>query len=427
MVSAERPRPAGCGSSISAPCSFDQVPDPENYAFWEGPSLRELAEAKKRKIETYPYIIVGQRELTNLKNEPKSYEDVIDALRREPARLKPGCPSWEAVKMAVETSGLQDPRGRWVHLFRSSEWGGQSMTFPLNPSPFLPSCAERPSVADASLRNVALLLQQYPGLSGIYVDSLASWGSYYNHRREHFAAARAPLAHDPVGRPCIPNWMPHVDFLHAMHRRIGDRLVFGNGIRPGRAFCAFACDILGVETAMDDLRQRTNLDFYRAVGGRKPFLFLFCHAKDEIPRAIAEEYVQRFVAMGLSPEVRSHPWGRYKRRNADLLARFVPLYRRLDLAGWEPVTHARLDHESVWLERFGRHAPDLYFTVYNPDEKAVQVRLSIDRQALGLPNGSGLVELVKGDKLPARATVALPPHSLRVVQAIKQSSGRCSD
>ena len=71
-----------------------------------------------------------------------------------------------------------------------SEWGGQSMTFPLNPSPFLPSCAERPSVADASLRNVALLLQQYPGLSGIYVDSLASWGSYYNHRREHFAAAR---------------------------------------------------------------------------------------------------------------------------------------------------------------------------------------------------------------------------------------------
>ena len=45
---------------------------------------------------------------------------MIDALRREPARLKPGCPSWEAVKMAVETSGLQDPRGRWVHLFRTA-------------------------------------------------------------------------------------------------------------------------------------------------------------------------------------------------------------------------------------------------------------------------------------------------------------------
>jgi hypothetical protein len=278
-------------------------------------------------------------------------------------------------------------------------------------------------VADTSLGEVARLLHQYPSLSGIYVDSLASWGSYYNYRREHFAAARALLAHDPAGRPCIPNWMPHVDFLRALSGQIGGRLVFGNGIRPGRAFCAFACDILGVETSMDDLQHRTNLDFYRAVGGSKPFLFLFCYAKDEIPRAIAEEYVQRFVAMGLSPEVRSQPWGRYKQRDADLLARFMPLYRRLDLAGWEPVTHARLDHESVWLERFGRHAPDLYFTVYNPDDKAVQVRLSVDRRALGLPSSSGLVELVKGDKLPADATVALPPHSLRVVQPVKQSSG----
>jgi len=390
--------------------SFTQVPDPENYAFWEGPRLNELDKALAHKIENYPYIIVGQREITYLKNKPTGYNDVLAALKQEPARDAPGKRTkeyggtWTEVKSFVENSGLHDPQGRWVHTLRHTDWGGNSITFPMNPNPFLP----RRTVASAVLADVEKLLKEHPSLAGIYVDSLASWGSYYNHRREHFSAVRAPLSHDDNGRVCIPNWISHIDFLRELRRRIGGRLVFGNGIRQGRAFCAFECDILGVETSGGDLRHRRNLDFYRTVAGAKPSLFLFYSSKD-IPRATAEEYVQRFIAMGLSPEVKGKPWGCNKKRDADLLAKFVPLYRRLDLAGWQPVTHATVEPRTLWLERFGVKPPELYFTIYNPTDKPLNARLTLDRRALAIPPNVTMNELVAG-------AFALPPKTLRVVQ-----------
>ncbi|MBI5684142.1 MAG: hypothetical protein HZC54_03585 [Verrucomicrobia bacterium] len=392
--------------------SFKQVPDPENYAFWEGPRLKELDQALAHKIENYPYIIVGQREITHLKNKLSGYDDVLAALKQEPARDTPPRQTkewggnWADVKSFVESCGLHDAQGRWVHQLRSTEWGGNSITFPLNPSPLLPGR----TVSSTVLSEVEATLKDYPRLAGIYVDSLASWGSFYNHRREHFAAVRAPLSQDDAGRVCIPNWMPHVDFLRELRRRIGGRLVFGNGIRPGRAFCAFECDILGVETAVGDLRHRRNLDFYRTVGGAKPFLFLFYSPKD-IPRATAEEYVQRFIAMGLSPEVKGEPWGRNKKRDADLLAKFLPIYRRLDLASWQPVTHAMVEPRTLWLERFGTKPPDLYFTLYNPTDEPLNARLTLDHRALALTAKAEMKELVTGGE-----ALAVPPKSLRVVQ-----------
>ncbi len=375
--------------------SFSQVPDPENYAFWEGPRLNELDQALAQNIENYPYVIVGQREITHLREKPAGYKDVLAALQREPERDPPAkrtkeySGTWAAVKAFVEASGLHDAQGRWIYRLRNTQWGGNSITFPMNPSPFV----RGRTVASAVLAEVRQLLDKYPALAGIYVDSLASWGSFDNLRREHFAAARAPLSHDDAGRVCIPNWMPHIDFLRELRRQIGTRLVFGNGLRQGRAFCAFECDILGVETSAYDLKHRQNLDFYRTVAGAKPSLFLFYSPKD-IPRAMAEEYVQRFIAMGLSPEVKGSPWGRNKKRDADLIARFVPIYRRLDLAGWQPVTHATVEPRTLWLERFGAKPPDLYFTLYNPTDKPLDARLRLDHQALALTAETTIKELV---------------------------------
>jgi hypothetical protein len=393
--------------------NFDEVPDVENYAFWEGPLLKQLDKALAHKIENYPYIIVGQREITYLKEKPASYDDVVAVLTQEPARTKKTKWTWADVKALVENSGLHDAQGHWVHQLRSTEWGGNSITFPLNPSPFLPGR----TVSSTVLAEVETMLKEYPSLAGIYVDSLASWGSFYNYRREHFAAARAPLSHDDNGRVCIPNWMPHVDFLRELRRRTGGRLVFGNGIRPGRAFCGFECDIFGVETATADLRQRNNLDFYRTIAGTKPSLFLFYPPKDEMQRPQVEEYVQRFVALGLSPEVSTVPFGRYKQRDADLFAKFLPIYRRLDLAGWQPVTHATVEPSTLWLERFGTKPPELYFTVYNPTDKPLDARLALDRRALALTPKAATKELVAGGD-PSIGALTIPPKALRVVQIV---------
>ena len=71
--------------------------------------------------------------------------------------------------------------------------------------------------------------------------------------------------------------MPHVDFLRELRRRIGGRLVFANGARPGRAFCAFELDILGLEPSLPDLSSRTQMDCLRSLAGPKPAVCLLSY------------------------------------------------------------------------------------------------------------------------------------------------------
>ncbi|MBM3889410.1 MAG: hypothetical protein FJ388_09820 [Verrucomicrobia bacterium] len=132
---------------------------------------------------------------------------------------------------------------------------------------------------------------------------------------------------------------------------------------------------------------------------------------------MTKQYVQRFIALGLAPEMRRVPWPRYKKRDSDLYARFMPIYRRLDRAGWHPVTHATATPDEIWVERFGTRPPELYFTLYNPTAKPVETRLCIDRESLGISANAALREIVETRENLSRAQpFALPSHGLRVVQ-----------
>ncbi|MBI5395544.1 MAG: hypothetical protein HZA91_09640 [Verrucomicrobia bacterium] len=404
---------------VSMP-SLKDVNDPENYAFWQATRLSETKMAQAVGLEVYPYTIVGQREICYLKQKPAGYEGVLAALTTKPETTRKGRYPWEEVKPVVESSGLLDPNGRRVYRLRQTEWGGDSISFPVNPSPHLPVSAGHPTVASHTFAEVERVLREHPEIAGFFVDSLAMWGSYENYRRDHYAAVRAPLTHDAAGRVCLPNWMPHVDYLKELHRRIGPRLVFANGVRPGRAFCAFECDILGVENSLRELESRTQMDFLRVMAGPNPALCLLNHQGDQVTRAVAEEYVQRFIALGLAPEMRRVPWPLYKQRDADLYARFMPVYRRLDRAGWQPVTHATVAPGGIWVERFGTRPPELYFTLYNPTSTNAQARLTINRDVLNIPASASLRELVESrEKLNLAEPLALPPHSLRIVQFVE--------
>jgi len=395
---------------VSLP-SLKNVTDPENYAFWQATRLAETPLAIKMGMEVYPYTIVGQREIGYIKQKVTSYDDVMSVLARKPEATRKSRYTWEEVKPLVESSGLRDANGKLVYRLRQTEWAGNSVSFPVNPSPYLPTSDAVPTVASHTFAEVERALRDHPELHGFYVDSLAMWGSYENYRRDHFAAVRAPLAHDARGHVCLPNWMPHVDYLRELHRRIGTRLVFANGARPGRAFCAFELDILGMEPSPRDLESRTQIDFLRSVAGPKPAVCLLDYPEEGLSRPQAEEYIQRFVALGLAPEMRRVPWPRYKERDADLYARFLPVCRRLDRAGWQPVTHATATGD-VWIERFGTRPPNLYFTLYNPKPAPVETRLSLDRDALAIGANVSLREIVENQ---AMSDLVLPPHTLRVI------------
>src|SRR5439155_25702795 len=52
--------------------------------------------------------------------------------------------------------------------------------------------------------------------------------------------------------------------------------------------------------------------------------------------------------------------------NAAAWARYAPIFRELDEAGWRPITDARSSEPDVWIERFGSLAEhDLHFTIRN--------------------------------------------------------------
>lgn len=399
---------------VSAP-SLRDVSDPQTYAFWQATRLAEVPVAFQLGMEAYPYTIPGQREIGYIKKRISGYDDVLRVLSEKPDRAHRSRYTWEEVLPLVESSGLRGCDGRWLYRLRETDWAGNSVTFPVNPSPFLPSSSEKPSVAEHTLAEVDRAIRDHSGVHGFFVDSLAMWGSYENFRRDHFAAARSPLTYDAGGRVCLPNWMPHVDYLRELHRRIAPRLVFGNGPRPGRAFCAFELDVLGVEFSPRDLESRHQMDFLRCVAGPKPALGLFDYPERGLTREQMEVYVRRCVALGIGPETRHIPWPDYKERDADLLAKFLPLYRRLDLAGWQPVTHAVAESSSLWLERFGTKPPELYFTLYNPGSQLQTASVKVDRQALDLASRLAVREWVEGGEVDL-GSMSVPAKGLRVLQ-----------
>ncbi len=76
-----------------------------------------------------------------------------------------------------------------------------------------------------------------------------------------------------------------------------------------------------------------------------------------------------------------------------LYRQYVPAIEELSKAGWEPVPYATADG-GVIVERFGGAAGgELHFTLRNYADKPVETLLRPGWQALGCPDGDGLVML----------------------------------
>jgi hypothetical protein len=136
--------------------------------------------------------------------------------------------------------------------------------------------------------------------------------------------------------------------------------------------------------------------FFRSMAARRPFWTLLNDNYDD-PGAI-ERYFQRSLFYGIFPSMfhlhdGSSPWywarPAYYDRDRALFRQYLPLIRRLDNAGWEPVPHATADPETVRLERFGNAATgNLAFTLHNTMQREQRVRITLhlrDLQIAGLP------------------------------------------
>lgn len=388
---------------------FD-LPDPENYAFHEGgPDGWEYDE--EHGIYTCPYIIPGQREITRLEELPRSPAEALRLFEKwsaEPDERRAGR-GW-GNKDIIENSMLHDANGDPHVVIRDTDWGGKSITFPLNANPWLFEGEEKETVGRTLLDFVAAQQDEIPALDGTYVDSLGAWGNFDNFRREHFSAERVPLSYDNLtGRPIIPNRFTLLEFLYELGDLLHERgkLLFANGVHPNRRFHAMNLDILGVEG-------HGRLDQKRTMAGSKPFLLLIYRIEND--PAEMERWFNRCTAWGIWPSFGNMAVFNTPEKYAPVLAlnnRYVPALRTITAAGWQPVTHATAP-EGVIMERWGTGADAaFYLTLFSED--ATKATVAIDTAALGIGGELLVRDLLSDEQFTcSRGRMTLPLRAQRV-------------
>lgn len=430
-----------------------------------------IARDTKAGIPMFPYTIVGQREIKSLPALPRTYVDAAKVLENwQPPTGQKLTKEDVSAEMAarlkdeIESSACTIPDGRYALVVRNTNWGGNSVTFKINPNPALFEGEGRATVGGDTLKLVRQWLGEQPKFAGVYVDSLgANWPATLNYRKDHFAWARFPLTMDPAGKVALHNDISHYEFLDALRTllRSSDRYLFGNGIyayrsrvpraakvevqtfdnqlnefadggappehwrpgaRLGRFFDAALLDVAGSEAGVNANVARCQ--DARVFMGQKPYAFLNYQWEDatkveellnkSLSYAIFATSSRNFMT-GVEYEHNEHGYYRDKK----LIDWFVPLARTLSRAGWEPVRHAEITGRQVICERYGDGAK-FYYAIYNDLATAQSCTIHLDAAALHLAAGDLQIrEIARDSKLAVnadRATLELQPKKTYILE-----------
>jgi len=160
------------------------------------------------------------------------------------------------------------------------------------------------------------------------------------------------------------------------------------------------------------------LNYYRTLAYQRPYGLLMNTDFNYLTHDLVERYFQICLFYGIYPSMFSHDaatdpyWENptLYERDRPLFQRYIPLIRRLNAAGWQPVTLATLARPDVYIERFGTW-PDLFWTLRNTLATPAEFEVRLEAAALGLPSAP-----MAADALLAGVHYSLsPPAALRVL------------
>jgi hypothetical protein len=439
-----------------------------------------IARDAKHGIASFPYMIVGQREIKFLPALPKDYDEamavyakwsVADHAGHDLTKENAASQGDIHLKEEVETSACKTRDGKYCTVLRNTPWGGNSISFKMNPNPDLFQDQRHPNVGSYALDLVERWMKEHPQYAGSFVDSLgANWPAVLNYRKDHFPYARYPLTVDPQGRVALQNVISHYEYIETLRARMRaeGRLVLANGVyaykskgaptrrverqaldkklnefaaegapaehyRPGAKLGRFFCAAL-LDAASSEAGVRANVERCKDVRvfmGKKHYAFLNYSWEDG---SQVEEFVNKSLCYGIfaststnfftGVQYENHPQG-YP-RDKPLLDWYVPLVRRLSRAGWEPVRYAAVDDKDICCERFGS-GDTVYFTLYNDGTTKRACTLEVELRSLGLAEGTAtFAEIARQAPLtrPKANSVALElePKRTYVIELAKRGS-----
>ncbi|MHB1196386.1 MAG: hypothetical protein ACYC0A_06060 [Lutibacter sp.] len=101
--------------------------------------------------------------------------------------------------------------------------------------------------------------------------------------------------------------------------------------------------------------------------------------------------------------------------------KYIPIIKQIAGAGWEPVTEAVTNVESVRIERFGDDK-ELFFTVRNNGNKDVQCVVSLNLEQLKIFRKFSATELVGGQPIKVdknKLHITIPVNRTQVIQILQ--------
>jgi hypothetical protein len=338
--------------------------------------------------------------------DPAAYDQVIGILR---GKLNNAIAGDGPRAQAALSSGFFDAAGKYVYRgFGPGEvpWcpgASGCALFLLNGDPAI-SDPQYP-INKANLDWSADAQATYattPALDGEYIDSVQSTFARFqlDQRPSHLATAGQPLTFGgPQHDLGIPALFATVELLHwlAPQLHAKGKLLMGNTMLEDLPWGADIFDFMGVEidwlsdgqlVPEDDQR----LNYRRTLSGQRPYGFLMnTDFKAIAVNGGVERYFQTALFYGIYPSffspnaVDSPYWENpsYYERDRSLFAKYVPLIRSINEAGWQPMTRAHSSDAAIYLERYGQW-PQLYFAVRNTHPAPAAVTLALDDE-LGLP------------------------------------------
>jgi hypothetical protein len=163
------------------------------------------------------------------------------------------------------------------------------------------------------------------------------------------------------------------------------------------------------------------------MSGRRPYLMLMNNRFDDA--SIMEPYFQRSVFYAVWPSMFSGQTSAsdvayfdnpaWYNRDRPLFKKYLPIIRKLDEAGWQPVTGATIDPSDARIERYGSfESRNLAFTIHNPAAEAREITITLSRDDLNLPPMFDATEWFSGKPAPVNGDtlrVPLPASGYGVI------------
>ena len=313
-------------------------------------------------------------------------------------------------KPYLEVSATEDKNGLWQTRRLETPWfkTGWAVSITTNCDPDLSGFSRYQYILQDEISPARKM-----NVDGIYFDSMEwNWHHDLNYREEHFAFTDYPLTFSKdVARPAIWNFTSEFEFM----KKIADemhsqgKLAMGNG-HGWNPFAAANLDLFGAELSWysSDDHNTEALDFKRAISFQKPIVFLLNEglndkAFTDTPYEGYEIYFEKMMAYGFFPsffsvDASNDPYWRDHTKTENgrpFFKKYIPIIKQIAGAGWEPVTAASVNSQTVRIERFG-HTGKLFFTVRNNGNEDISCNVLLDLQELGISENITAYEMVGG-------------------------------